>query len=90
MKSSFSAALGLVALFCGVTNCPLSSLLMSFELFASSSADAAAAGAAAGSGVFFLLAVAVSYMLSGYFGLYSKQKIIYSKYSPRFINTESI
>ena len=90
LSPSFSAALGLVALFCGVTNCPLSSLLMSFELFASSSADAAAAGAAAGSGVFFLLAVAVSYMLSGYFGLYSKQKIIYSKYSPRFINTESI
>lgn len=80
---SFSAALGLVALFCGVTNCPLTSLLLAMELFGDS------VGFGMNDGVFFLLTIAVSYMLSGYFGLYSKQKIIYSKYSPRFINTES-
>lgn len=89
LSPSFSAALGLVALFCGVTNCPLSSLLMSFELFGIGAAAGATGGIGTDSGIFFLLTVAVSYMLSGYFGLYSKQKIVYSKYSPRFINTES-
>lgn len=64
---SFGASLGMIALFCGVTNCPLSSLVMSVELFG-------------GQGlVFYMVAVAVSYLLSGYQGLYSSQKIIYSK-----------
>ena len=37
----------------------------------------------------FLLAAAVSYMLSGYYGLYSKQKILYSKTRPVFIDTQT-
>ena len=37
----------------------------------------------------FLLAAAVSYMLSGYYGLYSKQKILYSKTKPVFIDREA-
>lgn len=37
----------------------------------------------------FLLAIAVSYTLSGYYGLYSKQKILYSKTRPVFIDTQT-
>ena len=67
LPPGFSAALGMAALFCGVTNCPLTALMLSFELF--SFRDPA----------FFLLAVAVSYMLSGYTSLYHSQKVVYSK-----------
>lgn len=34
----------------------------------------------------FLLALASSYMLSGYYSLYSAQKIMYSKMRPKYIN----
>ena len=74
LAPSFSAALGMVAVFCGVTNCPMTSLLLAFELFG-------------GPGLpFFALACAISYMLSGYTGLYSEQKIVYSKVKPELIN----
>ncbi|MPM42440.1 Chloride/fluoride channel protein [bioreactor metagenome] len=70
LSSSFSAALGLVSVFCGVTNCPITSIILAFELFG-------------GAGLpFFALSCAVSYMLSGYGGLYSEQKIVYSKLKP--------
>lgn len=71
---SMGAAVGMAALFCGVTNCPVASLLLSVELFGSKGLP------------FFVLACAVSYMLSGYRGLYSEQKILYSKTRPRYIN----
>lgn len=74
LSPSFCAAIGMIALFCGVTNCPISSLLISFELFGYEGMP------------YYLLAVAFSYMLSGYFGLYSSQKIMYSKYKTAFIN----
>lgn len=35
LNPSFGAGVGIVALFCGVTNCPLTSLLISVELFGS-------------------------------------------------------
>ena len=35
---------------------------------------------------FFAGVVAVSFMLSGYYGLYSEQKIVYSKLKPEFID----
>jgi H+/Cl- antiporter ClcA len=74
LAPSFSAGLGMVSVFCGVTNCPMTSLLLAFELFG-------------GAGLpFFALACAVSYMLSGYTGLYSEQKIVYSKVKPELIN----
>ena len=37
----------------------------------------------------FALACAVSYMLSGYFGLYSEQKILYSKFRAEFIDRKA-
>ena len=71
-------AVGMTAVFCGVTNCPITSLLISFELFGYDGMP------------YFLLAVAFSYMLSGYFGLYHSQKIIYSKYKTNYINKKTL
>ena len=70
-------AVGMAAVFCGVTNCPITSLLIRFELFGYDGMP------------YFLLAVAFSYMLSGYFGLYHSQKIIYSKYKTNYINKKT-
>ncbi len=74
---SVCAAVGLIAVFCGVTNCPITSMLISFELFG------------AGGIPYFMLAVAVSYFMSGYYGLYHDQKIVYSKYKARFLNRKA-
>ena len=71
------AAVGMASLFCGVTNCPITSLLISFELFGYEGMP------------YYLLAVAFSYMLSGYYGLYSSQRIMYSKYRTKYINRQS-
>ncbi len=70
-------AVGMTAVFCGVTNCPISSLLISFELFGYQGMP------------YFLLTVAFSYMLSGYYGLYHSQKIMYSKYKANYINKKA-
>ena len=73
MDAGFGAALGLIAVFCGVTNSPMTSILLGYELFG-------------GQGLALLaMCAAVSYLLSGYSGLYREQKIIYSKTSPVFI-----
>ncbi len=71
---SLVAACGMVGLFCGVTNCPVTSLLISFELFGFEGMP------------YYLTTVAVSYMLSGYYGLYHAQKIMYSKTETNFVN----
>ena len=68
---------GLAAVFCGVTNCPLASTLLAVELFG---ADGL---------LYFALACCLSYMLSGYQGLYSSQTILYSKLKARFINVHT-
>mgnify|MGYP000867910548 CR=1 FL=1 len=74
LSPSFGGAVGVVAAFCGVTNCPLSSILLAYELFG-------------GTGLpLFALAIAVSYRLSGYGGLYSEQQIVYSKVTPKQID----
>lgn len=74
MNPAFTAACGAVGIFCGVTNCPIASLLLGFELFGFDSAG------------YFIMIVAVSYMLSGYYGLYDSQKIMYSKMKTRYVN----
>ncbi len=74
---SLMAAVGTGCVFCGVTNCPLSSLLICFELFGLDAAP------------FFILSIAVSYTVSGYYGLYSGQKIVYSKYKSIYIDTRA-
>lgn len=72
---ALGAACGMAALFVGVTNAPLSTLLIISELFGFRDA-----------GIFFLLAITISYIVSGYFGLYSAQNIIYSKFRTKYIN----
>ncbi len=74
VPAGLAAALGLVCVFCGAVNCPLASILLSVELFGSEEL------------VYFALACGIAYMLSGYFGLYSSQKIMYSKLKAEFIN----
>ncbi|MCR4600263.1 MAG: chloride channel protein [Clostridia bacterium] len=66
----FAAEVGLIGLFCGAVNCPLTSILLSVELFGSNNF------------IFFGLTAAVSYMLSGYYSLYSGQKFMNSKLIP--------
>lgn len=72
---ALGAACGMAALFVGVTNAPLSTLLIISELFGFRDA-----------GIFFLLSITISYIVSGYFGLYSAQNIIYSKFRTKYIN----
>ena len=73
----FCAALGMTAVFCGVTNSPVASILIGIELFG-------------GKGIwFFCLCIAISYMLSGYFGLYKSQLIIYSKYRSVYVHRKT-
>ena len=67
LSPSYSAAIGMVALFCGVTNCPLTALVLGFEVFYFCNPGG------------FLVAVAASFLVSGYSGLYAKQKFAFSK-----------
>ena len=67
----------MVSVFCGVTNCPISSILMAIELFGGKCIP------------LFALSCVVAYTLSGYFGLYSEQIILYSKLRPEFIDRKA-
>ena len=63
LPASFAAAAGIVSVFCGVTNCPLASVLLSYELFG-------------GEGLpLYAAACAVSWLVSGRGGLYSAQTV---------------
>jgi len=74
LDPAFGAAIGFVAFFCGVVNCPLASLVLSVEVFGAEGF------------LFFALSCGISYMLSGYFGLYRSQRIVYSKTGNEYIN----
>lgn len=77
LSPSLCAAVAMVSVFCGVTNCPISSLLIGFELFGF------------GSMKYLLIGVAISYMLSGYSGLYSEQTITTSKFKVKALNMKT-
>lgn len=74
LNPGFAASIGFIALFCGVVNCPITSILLSIEIFGSEGA------------LLFAIATGISYMMSGYFGLYKSQKIAYSKLNESYIN----
>lgn len=74
LPASFGTALGICGLFCAVTNSPVSAIVMSIELFGFEGIP------------FFLIVAAISYRLSGYYGLYTGQRIMYSKRLPKFVN----
>lgn len=71
------AACGMIAFFCAVTNCPITSMLIAFELFGFEGVS------------YYLVAVAVSYATSGYYGLYQDQTIVYSKYKAKYVNQKT-
>ena len=77
LPHAFSGAMGMAAVFCGATNCPITSILLSYELFGGESLP------------LYALCCVVSYLLSGYYGLYSEQKIVYSKYRPEWIDQKA-
>ena len=70
------AACGMVGLFCGVTNSPITSLLIAFELFGFEGMP------------YYLVTIAVSYMVSGQHSLYHKQKIVFSKTQTNYVANE--
>ena len=72
-----AAALGLVAVFCGAINCPLASIVLAVELYGD------------GGLLYFALTCGISYMLSGYNGLYSSQIHLYSKLKAQYINVRT-
>ncbi len=66
LPAGFSAAVGFIALFCGVVNCPIASLMLAMEVF--------------GTNIWIFAAVcSVSFLLSGHYGLYKSQKFAVSK-----------
>lgn len=67
LPGDFAAAIGLVSLFCGVTNCPLATIFLAAELFG-------------GEGLLsFAVCSGLSFALSGNIGLYSAQKLGFKK-----------
>ncbi len=74
IPAGFGAAIGLICVFCGVTNCPISSIFLSVEIFGAEGM------------LYFAVACCICYMMSGYKGIYSSQMIMYSKRKAKFIN----
>ena len=74
LNPSFAAAIGFVALFCSVVNCPIASIILSIEVFGTDGL------------MFFAIVCGVSYLMSGSFGLYKEQKIMYSKFDDTYFD----
>ena len=68
------AACGMVGVFCAVTNSPISSMLIAFEMFGFTGM------------LFYCSVVAVSYLVSGYYSLYKEQRIVYSKTENKYVD----
>lgn len=67
LSPSFLAGLGLVAVFCGATNAPISSFVLGLELFG-------------GQGMIYIfMACVISYLFSGHYGIYTSQLISITK-----------
>ena len=72
LSPSFAAAVSMIAVFCGVTNSPMTSILLGYELFI-------------GVGVApMALVSAISYVTSGNSSLYHLQTITHSKIHPHY------
>lgn len=68
LPMTFLAALGFIAVFCGATNAPITCLILSIEVFGSDSM------------IYMFIACLVSYLFSGYSGVYTAQRISSKKY----------
>lgn len=67
----FAAAIAMTALFCSVVNCPIATIFLAAEMFGTTDL------------MLFALAIAVAFVMSGYFGLYSSQRFQFSKVKRR-------
>ncbi len=76
LNPGFGAAIGFIALFCSAVNCPVASLFLSFEVFGGEAL------------LLFALACGVSYMMSGYGGLYKSQTFKCSKLEAKYLDEE--
>ncbi len=77
MNPGLGAAVGIAALFCGVTNCPLGTLLLCIELFGSEGM------------MYFALSMVISFILSGKASLYTKQHFVFSKLNDEIIEEDA-
>ena len=77
LPAGFAAAIGLICVFCGGVNCPIASTFLAIELFGAEGL------------LYYALACALSYLLSGYTGLYSSQRIIYDKLKAHYIDVHT-
>ena len=77
MNPALCSAIGMACVFCGVTNCPLASLLIAFEMFGFDASS------------YFILAIAITYLFSGNYGIYGAQKIRFSKWDPAEIDANT-
>lgn len=71
LDPGFGAAAAMAALFCSVVNCPIATLFLTAELFGTTDLG------------LFAVAIAVAFVLSGYFGLYNSQRFQFSKVKRR-------
>jgi len=67
ISPSFLAALGLIGVFAGATNAPITSFILGLEMFGSAGME------------FMFMTCAISYLFSGHSGIYTSQKIGISK-----------
>ena len=77
IPAGFAAAVGLISMFCASVNCPIASILLALELFGG------------GGLIFFSLCCGLSFVLSGYSGLYSSQRILYDKLKAKYIDVHA-
>lgn len=77
LDPGFAAAVGMVATFCAVVNSPAAAIFLGIEMFGAQGI------------IYFGVACGISYMLSGYYGLYGSQKIMYSKIKAEYINRKA-
>ena len=73
LPANLGAACGMCGVFCAITNSPFTSMIIAMELFGQR-----------GMGFFFIV-IALSYMLSDYYSVFSAQKFMYSKTKTKLI-----
>lgn len=77
LEPGFAAALGLIGLFCCVTNSPLAAIVLSVEMFGGANLH------------LFAMICVICFVLSGNSGLYSSQILRYEKYDHYLIKKDS-
>lgn len=76
IPAGFGAALGMIAVFCGATNCLFSSLALSVEVFGAQGL------------LYFAVVCGICHALTGYTGLYSHQGFVTAKMESEYHNDQ--